>query len=307
MNNPIIIDLSSWFRDHVALQDGSCRELSRAVQALGTDILRPFDPWNEDMTNPRPILHDAEVDKKNWIAKADAPLFFNARWARTIAHGSDIIFPVARLAQRLLSPGDSIASVSWWFEKQATHDIHIVIYDPTLSEAPEKKWNQYGSGEFKTLQGRILRYQIFGQKYNTIQGQRERNPLAEAVVRVNKTTHEWESFSIPYDPKILQALRNDFPKNPEFHTSSMLEITTFIGREVFRKLKEEEGIRYEMLFVRSVENLPVSLDGFDFREEDPISSRITRRKNLNSWNYLFIEIIFPFAHWEKTKLCLAYK
>ncbi|GAB0174662.1 MAG: hypothetical protein HHAS10_05410 [Candidatus Altimarinota bacterium] len=307
MNKPIIVDLSRGFRAHITGQDTSCMALSRAIQSLGTDVLRSFDPWNIDMRNPRPILQDAEVNVKTGIAKADAPLFFNARWARSIAHGSDMIFPVARLAQRLLTPGDSITAVSGGFEKQATHDIHIVIYDPTLTQGADQKGEQYGSGEFKTLQGRTLRYQILAQKYNTIQGKRERNPLAEAVIRENKVTHEGPNFSVPYDPKMLQIIGRDFQENPEFQTSSMLEVATFIGREVFRRLKEEEKIKYEMLFVRSVENLPVSLDGFQSTEEETLPARIIRRKNINSWNYLFIEIIFPFARGEKTKLCLAYK
>ena len=300
----VFISLHEWFVAY--LQGSGCAQLlSDTATQAGRKLVSAYPLWNENIRDPVPTLYDAEVDRQAWIAQTDAPLFFNAVWAATIAHGSDMMFPITKVAEKLLTKQEKIVSVSGGFSKMVDHDIHIVVWDASRNPPSEiKESTVCWTGEYITSSWRRLTFAISMIKSEKITEIRWENPLTENLVQeTNVSLGQWYMI---LDPEKLKILAHDFAENTACMTSMLYEIMTNGSSYIFGRYCFDEQIEYDKLLVRDIRNLPVKLDIEEIGDSPKLHGKIMKSRVLWEWTYLFVDMNFSFIPWATT-VCLAYK
>lgn len=278
----------------LALTPQYCSDLLSKNEFIGTD-------WNDNPKNPQPTLEDSEVDKARWIARADAPLFYNLGWSNKFAHGSDTMFPIVKVAEKLLSPWESITSITGGFDKMINHDIHIVVRDMNnVANSNIKNNNSCWNGEIHTSAWRTLKYTIHTLRTN-IQDKRTHNQEACNLVSSRKETTEGLEFKI--DRTKLFELHK-LSGNAAYIASSLYEIATLSAFYVTRWYLNDKAEDYALTVVREIRNLWTKINLWNVDTDSTIRWRIRKSKTVWKWTYLFIELDMPFLDW-KTEVVAA--
>ncbi len=236
-----------------------------------------------------------------------AQLMMNVDWCMEFAHGSDMMYPIAELAQRALRSGEIITNTTWSFRSMVTHDIKIRVFDEQ-NKALQPDEDVVWSGLFTTNQGRKLAYRIIEDTaHPIIKYCRNQTINRWTLVWQPRYSYRDDSYTATIHEPYIVYLHEFLGNNPGFQISSLYELVTLVGAGIFSDYSESCWIDRDYLVVMQIQDIP-TISQLDSRslKNPTIQWRIGKIKTIWEWTYITIGIHFSFTE-KPSKIIWAYK